>query len=92
MKNKLKYYNIVVQYCKNTIIHWTTPEMPSPVNEQALKLVRILLKEYAPKEQNEIILVALKKLKEERIQLAQQKERELQNLLEQNAVLFQIAY
>ena len=92
MKNIIKYYNIIVQYCKNTIIHWTTPEMPSPVNEQALKLVRILLKEYSPKDQNEIILIALKELKERRTQLANNKERELQNLLEQNAVLFQIAY
>ena len=79
--------NAVKRFAGSLLERYFKPEMPSPVQEKTKTLVRLLMRDYSPKEQNEIMYQTLKLLIEQRLELAEVKKIELQELIADNLAL-----
>jgi hypothetical protein len=79
--------NAVKRFFEKLLERCFKPEVPSPVQEKTRTLVTLLMRDYTPREQNEIMYQTLKLLTEKRLELAEVKEAELQELTRDNKAL-----
>jgi hypothetical protein len=79
--------NVIKRFFEALSERWLKPEVPSPVQEKTRTLVTLLMRDYTPKEQNEIMYQTLNLLIEKRLELAELKSTELQELEKENRAL-----